>query len=103
MVPLAALLVAGGTLATLQAQPPAPPAQTPAQAAPADPAAEAPRISVADAKKALDAGKAVLVDVRGPASYDQEHAKGALSLPLYELPNRMGELPKDKQIIAYCT
>lgn len=104
MAPLAALLVAGGTLATLRAQPPAaPPAPAPAQAAPADPSAEAPRISVADAKKALDAGKAILVDVRGPVSYDQEHAKGAISLPLNELANRMGELPKDKQIITYCT
>jgi 3-mercaptopyruvate sulfurtransferase SseA len=105
MAPLAALLVAGGILAAFRAQPPAPPAAppAPAQTAPADPSAEAPRINVADAKKALDAGKAILVDVRGAVSYDQEHAKGAISLPLNELANRMGELPKDKQIITYCT
>ena len=70
---------------------------------PADPAAEAPRISVADAKKALDAGKAVLVDVRSAMSYEQEHAKGAISLPTHEIAARMSELPKDKQIITYCT
>lgn len=109
IVPLAAILVAGGALAMLPAQPPAvspsAPAQAkpPAQAAPADPAAEAPRISAAEAKKALDAGKAILVDVRSSMSYDQEHAKGSISLPLYDLPSRAAELPKDKQIITYCT
>lgn len=111
IVPLAAVLVAGGTLAMLPAQPPAvspsappaPPAPVQAQATPADPVAAAPRISVAEAKKALDAGKAILVDVRSSMSYDQEHAKGSISLPLYDLPNRAAELPKDKQIIAYCT
>ena len=107
LFPLAVLLAAasiaipaavGGT------QPkPGPPAQPPAQAAPADPAAEAPRISVADAKKALDAGKAILVDVRAADSFKQEHAKGAISLPTHEIAARMSELPKDKQIITYCT
>jgi len=101
IAPLAALLAAGGIAAQTPPQPAAPPAQ--AQAAPADPTAEAPRISVAEAKKALDAGKAILVDVRSSMSYDQEHAKGSISLPLYDLPSRAGELPKDKQIITYCT
>ncbi|HVG07218.1 MAG TPA: rhodanese-like domain-containing protein [Thermoanaerobaculia bacterium] len=92
------ILAIGGT----QAQSTAP--KTPAaQAAPADPAAEAPRISVADAKKAIDAGKAVLVDVRSAMSYEMEHAKGAISLPTHEVAARMGELPKNKQIITYCT
>ena len=86
IVSLAALLAAGG----LQAQP-------------TESVATAPRISVADAKKALDAGKAVLVDVRSAINYQQEHAKGAISLPTSEIAARMSELPKDKQIITYCT
>jgi predicted sulfurtransferase len=89
IVPLAALLLGG--------------AQAPKPAPAANPAAEAPRISVADAKKAIDAGKAVLVDVRSAMSYQQEHAKGAISLPTHEIAARMSELPKDKQIITYCT
>ena len=93
MVPVAALLLGG-----IYVQ-----AQVPAQAPPADTIATAPRISVADAKKALDAGKAVLVDVRSAESYQQEHAKGAISVPTHEIATRMSELPKDKQIIAYCT
>ena len=85
IVPLAALLLGGSHL---QAQ--------------ADPAAEAPRISVADAKKAVDSGKAILVDVRSALQYQQEHLKGAISLPGYEVQARLAELPKDKQIITYC-
>jgi rhodanese-related sulfurtransferase len=74
-----------------------------AQAQPVATAATAPRISVADARKAIDAGKAILVDVRGAESYKQEHAKGAISLPTAEIAARLSELPKDKQIITYCT
>ena len=104
LFPLAVLLAVpamGGTQA--KPGPPAQPAAPPAQAAPANPAAEAPRISVADAKKAIDAGKAILVDVRSAVAYQQEHAKGSISLPTYEVAARLSELPKDKQIITYCT
>lgn len=105
LFPLAVLLavfpaaeVMGGT------QPkPGPPAQPAAQAAPANPAAEVPRITAADAKKAVDAGKAILVDVRSAVAYQQEHAKGAIHLSTSEVATRMSELPKGKQIITYCT
>ena len=100
LVPLAVILAMPGTPATLQSQSSAPAA---AATAPADPLAEAPRISAADAKKALDAGQAVLVDVRSLDAWQSEHAKGAVSIPVNEVHARMGELPKDKQIITYCT
>jgi len=104
LVPLAVILAMPGAQATLHPQNPAPaPAPMAAPAAPADPLAEAPRISVADARKALDAGTAVLVDVRDLNSCHWEHAKGSLCIPGGELTARSGELPKDKQIIAYCT
>jgi hypothetical protein len=81
------------------------PAATPVAAAPApqDPLAAAPRISVADAHKALAEGKAILIDVRPGMAFDEEHAKGAISIPGNELYARTAELPKDKQIITYCT
>jgi len=102
LVPLAVILAMPGAEAPLQAPTPAPAAQA-APAAPADPLAEAPRISAADAKKALDAGQAILVDVRGLDAWQDEHAKGAVSIPVNEIYARLGELPKNKQIIAYCT
>ena len=60
------------------------------------------RITVADARKAADGGEAVIVDVRPKTQYDQGHIRGSLSIPKNELPNRLGELPKDKLIIFYC-
>ena len=41
--------------------------------------------------------------MRGKSNYDISHADGALSIPLGELESRLGELPKDKLIAAYCT
>jgi 3-mercaptopyruvate sulfurtransferase SseA len=109
LVPLALILAMPGAQAanpTVQPRPeatPDQPAPVVQPAAPADPLAEAPRISAADAKKALDAGQAILVDVRSLDSWQEEHAKGAISIPVNEIYARSGELPKDKQIIAYCT
>lgn len=111
LIPLAVILAMPGADARLQpqpGQPPAPVAVTPAQPAapaaqPADPLAAAPRISPTDARKALAAGLAVLVDVRGTEAYQAEHAKGSINIPANELYARTGELPKGKQIITYCT
>lgn len=113
LVPLAAVLVLttgipseGADAIQLQAQP-LPPAAAPGVAAPAAPAADpmatVQRLSVGDAKKAVEAGKAVIVDVNSLGSYAAEHAKGSLSIPANEMYARTGELPKNKQIIAYCS
>jgi hypothetical protein len=61
------------------------------------------RITLEDARAALDAGKAILVDVRDEASYKFSHAKGALWIPLNDIAKRVGELPRDKMIITYCS
>lgn len=45
---------------------------------------------------------AVLIDVRPTTEFDENHLPGALSLPLTELQARLGELPRDRTIIAYC-
>jgi|SRR5215203_3167022 len=63
----------------------------------------APRISLADAKKAFDAGNVIFIDTRGEAQYQQEHVKGAINIPSDSFPARYAEVPKDKQIIAYCS
>ncbi|HZT59698.1 MAG TPA: rhodanese-like domain-containing protein [Pyrinomonadaceae bacterium] len=64
---------------------------------------EARRVTVDELKKMLDAGQAVVYDTRAKTAYDQEHIKGALSMPAGEVADRMGELPKDKTIVFYCT
>ncbi|MGI8773980.1 MAG: ArsR/SmtB family transcription factor [Actinomycetota bacterium] len=44
----------------------------------------------------------VVLDVRPPEEYEAGHLPGAVSIPLAELQKRMKELPKGKQIVAYC-
>jgi predicted sulfurtransferase len=61
------------------------------------------RIKASEAREALKNGSAVLIDVRGDASYKAGHIKGALSMPLADVRSRAKELPKDKLIIAYCS
>lgn len=46
--------------------------------------------------------KLVVLDVRPPDEYAAGHIPGAVSLPLDELKKRVKELPKSKQIVAYC-
>ncbi len=60
------------------------------------------RVGPAELQKMVEAGEAVVVDVRAKAQYDQSHIKGSRSLPRTELDQRLAELPKDKLIIFYC-
>lgn len=47
-------------------------------------------------------GDVVLIDVRPAEEYDHGHLPDALSLPIEELEARLGELPPDRRIVAYC-
>lgn len=47
-------------------------------------------------------GRAVLVDVRPVDEYEAGHLSGAISIPHDVLKERLGELPKDRKIVAYC-
>ena len=64
---------------------------------------DAPRIALADAKAAYDAGNAIFVDTRAEAAYKTEHIKGAVNITQDKLESKLGGLPKDKKIIAYCS
>jgi hypothetical protein len=61
------------------------------------------RITPVEARAALDKGKAIIIDVRGDASYNAGHVKGALSISVNDIGARAGELPRDKMIITYCS
>jgi rhodanese-related sulfurtransferase len=50
----------------------------------------------------MDHGNAVLVDVRPEAEYRAGHIRGAVSIPLANLEQRLKQLPKRKAIVAYC-
>jgi len=67
--------------------------------------AEVPRLTVEEAKAALDSGLAVVVDVRSTAAYEASHIPGAINIQLGEIEtNPTGlELAKDQWVITYCT
>jgi len=47
-------------------------------------------------------GGAFLLDVREPAEWSRARIDGATLIPLRELPKRIDELPRDREIICYC-
>ena len=47
-------------------------------------------------------GKVTVLDVRPKEEYGAGHIPGALSIPLKELKERLAELPRDQDIVAYC-
>jgi rhodanese-related sulfurtransferase len=44
----------------------------------------------------------LLLDVRTPAEHAAQAIEGSYLVPLQELGFRIGELPKDKEIVVYC-
>jgi len=64
---------------------------------------EIPRVSLEEAKAALDAGTAVFVDVRAVEAYAASHIPSAINVPPAEVEVRVGELDPNQWIITYCT
>ena len=64
-----------------------------------------PRVTVEEAKTALDSGAAIIIDVRSQSAYDASHIAGArlILLDAFETNIANIDLPKDQWIITYCT
>jgi rhodanese-related sulfurtransferase/DNA-binding transcriptional ArsR family regulator len=60
------------------------------------------KISVDELQARLRNGDVVLIDVRPKEEYHAGHLPGAISIPLWELEPRIGEIPQDKEIVVYC-
>jgi Rhodanese-like domain len=73
---------------------------TPGHVAPSD---GVKRVTTIEVRNALEKGEALVVDVRGDAAYKQNHIKGSISIPLEQVATRVGELPRDKMIVTYCS
>ena len=46
--------------------------------------------------------KAIVIDVRPSNEYLTAHIAGALPMPLEQLKQRLSELPRNKEVVAYC-
>lgn len=47
-------------------------------------------------------GEVTVLDVRPPEEYGAGHIPGALSVPLGDLERCLAELPRDREVVAYC-
>ena len=66
--------------------------------------AEVPRITAEELKARLDAGEKILVvDTRNEATYRYGHMLGAISIPENEVEAHFDELPRDVDIVFYCS
>lgn len=59
-------------------------------------------VSIADFEKALKDGSAVILDVRTKEEFAKGHFKGAINIPVDEIPKNANKLPKDKPIYVHC-
>lgn len=60
------------------------------------------KIKTPDMLALVEAGKAILVDIRFREEFEAWHIATSINIPLNELPQRIAELPKDKLIITAC-
>ncbi len=62
---------------------------------------QAPEVGFDELASSLGSG-APLIDVRNPDEYEEMHVPGAVLLPLPELPQRAGEVPRDERVYVIC-
>jgi len=79
-----------------------PAAEREPEAAPTATLPDEPELRPREAEPHVRAGRVVLVDVREPFEWDVAHLDGATLIPLGELRQRVGELPRDRPLLVYC-
>ena len=59
-------------------------------------------VSLKELRKLIRDEAATVIDVRPRAEYEAGHIPGALSIPVAQLKRRLGEIPKNSSVVAYC-
>ena len=68
--------------------------------------ADAPRITVEELKRRMDAGEDFsIIDTRNPKAWAESDTviPEAIRVPLDELESNLARIPKNKPVVAYCT
>lgn len=67
-------------------------------------AAAAPKVTLEEARTALEKSTAVVVDIREPSEHATGVAKGAVLMPIAQISKRLAELPKpgSKPLLVIC-
>jgi len=70
------------------------------------PMADAPRITVDELKRRMEAGEDfTVIDVRNPQAWAESDTQipEAIRVPLDELDENLPKIPKERPVVAYCT
>ncbi len=59
------------------------------------------QVHVNEVRDLVESG-ACIIDVRYPDEYEMGHLKGAINIPLYEIRERLDEIPKDRPVYLHC-
>ena len=59
-------------------------------------------VSIKELRRRIDERSVVVLDVRPAVEYEAGHIHGARSIPITELRTRLKDLPKNREIVAYC-
>ncbi len=59
-------------------------------------------VSADELTRRIESGRVIVVDVRPAEEFEAGHIAGAVSIPMKDLADRLGELPRRKEIVAYC-
>jgi rhodanese-related sulfurtransferase len=59
-------------------------------------------VDLAELRRLVREGSVALLDVRPSLEYRQGHIPSARSIPVAELERRLVELPRDREVVAYC-
>ena len=59
-------------------------------------------VDLVELERLVADGSITLLDVRPAIEYQQGHIPEARSIPVEELEHRLSELPRDREIVAYC-
>lgn len=59
-------------------------------------------VDTASLMRRVAAGEVFVIDVRPRPEYHAAHLPGAVHIPVEELADRLDELPRDREIVAYC-
>lgn len=64
--------------------------------------AEVEQLSASELQERLERGEVVVLDVRPEVEYRAGHITGSRSAPLERLPSIASELPRQREVVAYC-
>lgn len=59
-------------------------------------------VTADELNRRFESGRIVVIDVRPAEEFEAGHIAGAISVPMNELASRLAELPRRKEIVAYC-